>query len=426
MSKLLINGEKKLIGEVKIQGSKNSALPILAACIMSEDICVLKNCPSLLDIYVSIEILEHLGCKVKFEDSVLTVDSRNVHKHDVPEKLMRKMRSSIIFLGALVSRVGKAKLSFPGGCALGARPIDLHLDNLKHMGIEIYENHGFISCKVNKKLTDCKITLSFPSVGATENLILAAVKSEGIVQIINPAREPEIFDLINFLNKCGAKIKISEENNIIIHGIKKLHGTEHGIIPDRIVATTYMSAVAITGGSVLIKNINHKDLDSIISVFTESGCSVIIENNNLYLKAPRKLNSNKSLRTMPYPGFPTDAQAIIMAMNTVSDGTSIFIENIFENRYKHVSELARLGADIKIEGKVAIVKGVKKLSGANVKSTDLRGAASLAVAGLNAEGQTIISDIYHLDRGYENFEQNLRNLGANISRLHLKILSQNK
>ena len=417
MPKLVIEGAKQLNGEIKIQGSKNSVLPILAATIICNDECIIHNCPDLLDVHTSIEILKYLGCKIKFEKSTLIVDPRNINKSDISENLMRKMRSSIIFLGALLSKSGKAKLSFPGGCELGPRPIDLHLDGLRQMGFIIYENHGYIECKSRYKISGCNITLSFPSVGATENLILASVKSSGTTVINNVAREPEICDLINFLNKCGAKIKGAGESTLFIEGVESLGSTTHSIIPDRIVATTYMSAAAITGGSLLLKNISVKELDSIIPIFEETGCLINKKSDSeLYIEAPSRLYPNKLIRTMPYPGFPTDSQPLIMAMTSVADGTSVFVENIFENRYKHVGELLRLGADIKIEGKVAIVEGVKRLSGANVKSTDLRGAASLVISALAAEGITTISDIYHIDRGYESIEENLKSLGANIQR----------
>ena len=417
MPKLVIEGAKQLNGEIKIQGSKNSVLPILAATIICDDECIINNCPDLLDVYTSIEILKYLGCKIKFENSTLTVDPRSINRSDIPEYLMRKMRSSIIFLGALLSKSGNAKLSLPGGCELGPRPIDLHLDGLRQMGFIIYENHGYIECMSKYKLPGCNITLSFPSVGATENLILASVKSSGVTVINNVAREPEICDLINFLNKCGAKIKGAGESTLLIEGVESLHSAQHSIIPDRIVATTYMSAAAITGGTLLLKNVSVKELDSVIPIFEEAGCLINKKSESqLYIEAPSRLYPNKLIRTMPYPGFPTDSQPLIMAMASVANGTSVFVENIFENRYKHVGELLRLGADIKIEGKVAIVEGVKRLSGANVTSTDLRGAAALVISGLAAEGITTISDVHHIDRGYESIEKNLKSLGANIER----------
>lgn len=416
MSKLIIKGGNKLQGEISIHGAKNSALPILAATILCKGETTVHNCPQLSDVQATIKILEYLGCKVKKEGTTIIVNSSNIINSDVPETLMHEMRSSIIFLGALLARCKKTKLSFPGGCELGPRPIDLHISSLKKLGVKFEEEHGFLKCAVKNKLKGNKITLSFPSVGATENVLLAAVTAKGQTIITNAAREPEIVDLANFLISCGAKIKGAGSDNIYIEGVPELHECEHSVIPDRIAATTFMSAVAITQGEALIKKINPKHLWSILPIFEESGCKLSIFEDSIKIKTDNKLKSLSTIRTMPYPGFPTDVQAPIMAMSTVAQGTSIFVENIFQNRYKHVCELNRLGAKISVEGKVAIVYGVDNLSGAVTKCTDLRGGAALVIAGLIAEGKTEILDIKHIDRGYERIEDALSNLGAQIKR----------
>ncbi|MCL2311452.1 MAG: UDP-N-acetylglucosamine 1-carboxyvinyltransferase [Firmicutes bacterium] len=402
MQKLIINGPCGVKGETYIQGAKNSVLPILAATILVKGESIIKNCPDILDVHTSLEILNYLGCKTNFTNFTITVNSENISKHDIPEFLMRKMRSSIIFLGALISRTGHAKLTLPGGCELGPRPIDMHISSLRQLGVFIEESHGEINCKIKRKLVGTNITLTFPSVGTTENIMLAAASCAGQTIINNAAREPEIVDLAAFMNKLGAKIYGAGGNQIIIDGSQKFTQTEHTIIPDRIVATTLMATAAATGSSIILKKIDPSLLYSSISIFEEAGCYIqIIDKNILKITSPEKLQSVKKIRTMPYPGFPTDNQAPVMAMLATAYGTSIFVETIFESRFKHICELSRLGAKIKTEGNVAIVEGTSKLSGANVKATDLRGAAALLVAGLAAEGQTTISDLEHFLRGYE-------------------------
>lgn len=418
VSELVIEGSRRLDGEINLQGAKNSILPILASCIMCKGECIIHNCPHISDVDVTIKVLNYLGCKTFFENGTIIVDSSNACKNDIPDFLMREMRSSIIFLGALVSLTGKANLSLPGGCELGPRPIDLHIDGLRQMGLNIVETHGVLKCDTVSGLRGCSIALSFPSVGATENLILAAVLAKGTTVITNAAKEPEIMDLINFLNKCGAKISCFEGSTITIEGVDRLYPTEYTIISDRIVAITYMAASAVTAGKLVLKNVLEETISSAIPIFEEAGCIIKVSKNEniLKLEAPARPYFNRLIRTMPYPGFPTDAQAPVMAMTAIADGRSMFVENIFSNRYKHVGELLRLGADIKVEDKVAIVDGVKRLSGAKVKAMDLRGAASLVVAGLSAEGKTIITNLKHLDRGYEKIEENLCNMGASVKR----------
>ena len=417
MSLLLIDGNKKLSGEISIQGSKNSVLPILAATVLCQEKCILHNCPDILDVDFSIKILQYLGGKITRSNSSLIVDMSSIKRCDIPNFLMKEMRSSIIFLGAILSRVNKAKLTLPGGCQLGPRPIDFHLRAFEKMGVEILTQEEILNCQAKKGLTGEKIELPFPSVGATENILLASVKSSGTTIIKNAAKEPEIVDLANFLNVCGAKIKGAGTSEIIVDGVEKLHGAEYTVIPDRIVAATFMSAVAITGGEALFKNVNHEHLSGIIPAFEECGCKMDFCEKTLSLKAPRELNPIKEIITGPYPDFPTDAQALLMAVTTVSRGKSLFVEKVFQQRYKHVGELLKLGADIEIDGKNAAVNGVGSLHSAKLCATDLRGAASLVIAALKAEGTSEISNLRHLDRGYEKLEENLRALGAKIKRV---------
>ncbi len=416
MSKLIVQGGHRLAGSIPVHGAKNSALPLLSATLLGTTPSVLHNCPRLSDVDTSIKILSHLGCKVTQEGSNVTVDASSAGQYEIPDNLMREMRSSVVFLGAIVARQGKARISFPGGCELGPRPIDLHLKALRKLGLIIEEDHGYLNCHVGKGLKGCPINLSFPSVGATENIMLASATADGTTVITNAAREPEIYDLADFLNQCGARISGAGESTIRIDGVPKLHGAEHTVIADRITATTYMAAAAVTGGDLLLEKVIPDHLQPVIPVFEEAGCHIKTQGDQLHIAAPDRLKAVKNIRTLPYPGFPTDSQAIVMAMSTLAEGTSVFVENIFESRYKHVGELLRLGAHIKVEGKVAIVEGVDHLSGAPVEAADLRGAAALVVAGLAAQGTTQITGLHHLDRGYEMIEQRLSGVGAVIKR----------
>lgn len=417
MSKLLVTGHHKLSGEVEVQGAKNSALPILAATILTKGENVIFNCPCLSDIDASSRILRYLGCEVKRTDHTLIIKSDDIDRYDIPDELMRKTRSSIVFLGAVLARTGRAKISFPGGCEIGLRPIDMHLKALREMGAVIKEKHGYLDCNAPYGLTGTKIALSFPSVGATEDIMIAACLADGTTTITNAAREPEISDLADYLNKCGAKIYGAGEGVIVIDGVASLSGTHHTIIPDRIVATTLMSCSAVTGSEIVLKGVICSHLNSVIPVFEEAGCKILCHNGEMKLTSPEKLESMKLIRTMPYPGFPTDAQALLLAMSCVCNGTTVFIENIFENRYRHTSELIRMGASIKTEGKVAVVEGVNNLYGASVEATDLRGAAALVIAGLCADAQSEISGVKYLERGYENLELTLSALGADIKKI---------
>lgn len=416
MGKFIINGGKKLDGRIDLQGSKNSALPILSACVAVDGISVIHNCPDLTDVSAAIKILECIGCKVKREGGTVTVDSTVVNRFDIPDNLMREMRSSIVFLGALISRFGAACVSSPGGCEIGLRPIDLHLSALRRMNVRIDETGGLLECKADG-LHGANINLSFPSVGATENIMLAAVGASGETVITNAAREPEIVDLADFLNSCGAMICGAGESVIRIKPCKKLSSCEHTVIPDRIVASTFMACVASAGGKALIDGVCREHLVPVIPVFEAAGCDITFGKNDLMIKSPKRLSRVKSVATMPYPGFPTDSQAIIMSMLAKSRGTSVISERIFENRFRHVPELVKMGADIRVEdGRVAVIEGVKKLYGANVTSCDLRGGCALAVAALGAEGKTVVDEIHHIDRGCEALETSLSQLGAEIKR----------
>lgn len=417
MSKLMVQGGKRLCGELTVHGAKNSALPLLAASLLGDSPSIIHNCPELSDVDSSIHILEWLGCRVKREGNTVIVDSSSIDRYDIPDNLMREMRSSVVFLGAIAAKCGRARISFPGGCELGPRPIDLHLTALRQMGLAIDEGHGELDCSAPEGLTGTEIALSFPSVGATENIMLAASTAKGTTIILNAAREPEISDLADFLNGCGARINGAGEGTIRIDGVSRLTGTEHTVIPDRICAVTYMAAAAVTQGNICLRGIIPAHLGPVLSLFSEAGCDLSVSGRDLRITAPKRLHSLKTVRTMPYPGFPTDAQAPVMSMTALAEGTSVFVENIFESRYKHVGELLRLGAHIKVEGKVAVVEGVSRLSGAPVEATDLRGGAAMVVAGLAADGVTEITGLHHLDRGYEHIEETLRAVGAQLERI---------
>ncbi len=417
LSRLVINGLKRLKGEAAVQGSKNSALPILAATLLSGDESILHNCPNLSDVSGSVNILRYLGCEVEFCNGTLICSSRGLNRNHIPNSLMREMRSSIIFLGALLARTGSASMCFPGGCEIGPRPIDLHLKALSELGVEIHDDHGVFRCNVPNGLFGAKIALSFPSVGATENVMICASMAEGTTVITNAAREPEICDLADYLNSCGANISGAGEGTIVIEGVKTLRGVSHTIIPDRIVAATLLAGCASTGGRIRLNRLIPSHLGAVLSIFEESGCEVSVQGSSIVFDSPHRLSAPKIVRTMPYPGFPTDAQAPIMAMTAKSKGTTLFVENIFENRYLHVGGLLQMGANIKVEGKVAVSQGVDCLHGAEVEAMDLRGAAALIVAGLGAEGKTTLDGVKYLDRGYENIEAVLTSLGGDVKRI---------
>lgn len=416
MEKLIITGNQPLEGEIAVHGSKNAVLPILAATLLIKGETVLHNVPDLTDVSASISILEYLGAKITREKDTLIIDSYDIFNNDIPEEMMREMRSSIIFLGSLLARCREAILCQPGGCDIGVRPIDLHLSSFRKLGAQVSENGNCIFCRASR-LHGAKIVLSFPSVGATENVMIASVLAKGKTTIINAAREPEISDLANFLNSCGAKIFGAGEGTIEIEGVDTLYPSSHTIIPDRIVAATYMSAAAVLADELVIKKIRPSHLVPVIPVFNEMGCKIYLSGNDLKLVSPRKIKRVKNIKTMPYPGFPTDCQSVLMASLIKANGTTVFNESVFESRYKHISELKRFGADITVNDRIAVVNGVKNLYAANVYSTDLRGGAALVIAALAAEGTSTVGDIYHIDRGYEKIEKCFNSIGARIKRI---------
>ncbi|MBR2742671.1 MAG: UDP-N-acetylglucosamine 1-carboxyvinyltransferase [Clostridia bacterium] len=411
----IIEGGRRLSGEIEIQGAKNSVLPILAAAVLCEGKCVIHKCPRLSDVDSAVAILEHLGCKVNRLDTSVEVDASVIERSHIPARLMRRMRSSVIFLGALLGRTGEADAAYPGGCELGPRPIDLHLGALSQMGAVITEEYGHIICKSGAAKETC-IDLSFPSVGATENIMLFAARGRARVTIINAAREPEIADLGEFLNKAGARVRGAGTGVITIEGSLRLSGCEHTVISDRIAAATYMCAAAATGGEITINGADPAHLGSIAAAMKQSGCRIALGERAVSIEAPKEIRPVKLIRTMPYPGFPTDAQAILMAYLTRARGVSVFIENIFESRYRHADELVSMGADISVNGRVCVVSGVGELTGARVRACDLRGGAALAVAALSARGTSEIYNISHIERGYERFDEVLSSLGAQIMR----------
>ncbi len=415
LSSLLIEGGNRIDGEFVLQGAKNAVLPILAATVLNGGKNVVYNCPDLSDVSSTVEVLENLGCTVHRRGNVLDVDSSGMNSFTIPEFLMRKMRSSIIFLGAIIARCKRACVSMPGGCEIGQRPIDLHLKALRSLGIRITESHGYINCTADK-LTGADIHLDFPSVGATENIMLAACMADGTTTIENAAREPEIIDLQNFLNRMGAKISGGGGNVIRIDGVERLYGVEHTIIPDRIAAGTYLVCAAATKGQLVLNNADITHMGAILNLLSDMGCRVYREKSRIALKCDKRPLAAASVKTMPYPGFPTDIQSPFMALAAIADGTSIFVENIFENRFQHVDELVRMGADIRIDGRCAVIVGTDKLTGANVVAKDLRGGAALVAAGLAADGTTIIENTQFIDRGYEHIEKYLAMCGADITR----------
>ena len=416
MNTYLIRGGKELNGSIRIHGAKNSVLPILAATIISGGESIIHNCPDLTDVDASLRILRHLGCSVKWDGDTITVDSSTLSRCDIPDNLMHEMRSSVIFLGAILARTGHAAMTYPGGCELGERPIDLHLKALRELGADIEESEGHIICN-SAQLVGREIQLELPSVGATENVMLAACVAQGRTVIKNAAREPEIEDLSEFLKSMGAEIYGAGSSEIVIDGVSKLGNAEHVVIADRIVAATFLCCTAAAGGDINILGVEPRRFQTVTNVLSESGCNISVRDTEIRLKRMGSLKSVERIVTQPYPGFPTDAQAPVMAVLLKADGISVVEENIFDNRFKHATEMMKMGAKIKINGKIAEIKGVEKLHGADVTATDLRGGAALVAAALSAEGESIIRDIAHIDRGYHYLEDSLRILGADIIRV---------
>lgn len=416
MDKMSVSGGHKLKGEVRASGAKNAALPILFASLLVEGKHVFHNVPQLADIDSTAELLEHLGCKTKMEGNTFTVVVPASLGSEAPYDLVRKMRASILCLGPLVAVNGEARVSLPGGCAIGTRPIDLHLEGLKTLGAEITLDAGYVIGKA-KRLKGAPVLFEAPTVGGTENILMAATLAEGRTVIENAAKEPEVVDLANYLNKMGAKITGAGTSIITIDGVNKLKPSEHSIIPDRIEVGTLLIAAAITGGEVTVTACEPKDLEALLSKLKESGFSITTKENSISLHSPKEWQG-VDITTAPHPGFPTDLQAQFMALMTQAVGTSVITETIFENRFMHVQELVRLGADITPKTRVAVVRGTpKQIKGAPVMATDLRASACLVLSGLAAEGETVVGRIYHLDRGYENIEQKLNKMGARVKRI---------
>ena len=412
MSKFIIQGGKKLEGEIKISGSKNAALPIIAATILNSGTTTLYNVPNIQDVNTMFEILKKIGATIKRKNNKIIINTNKIHTYEIPDDLMRQMRSSVILAGALLGKYHKARFSCPGGCDIGSRPIDLHLKGFEKLGVEIKEEYGEICCN-SEKIIGTQIHLDFPSVGATENIILASCLGEGITIITNAAREPEIEDMIKYLNKMGAKIIGAGTDKIEITGVKRLSEVSYNIMPDRIEAGTYLAAGAITGGDIRLINVNPSHIEPILNKLDEVNCKLDISNNEIEIIAPKRVKAT-DIKTMPYPGFPTDMQSIFGALLITAKGTSVITENIFESRYKYSQELIRMGAKINIEGRIAIIKGTKRIQGTNVIATDLRGGASLVIAGLYAKGITQVDNIHYILRGYENMEEKLKKIGAKI------------
>ncbi len=416
--KLIISGGRKLEGEITVQGAKNSVLPLLSASVLAHGESILHNCPQLTDVDAACRILTQLGCRCIRSGNTVCVDASVVSGYEIADNLMREMRSSIMFLGSILGRTGRCRLTFPGGCELGARPIDLHISAMRQMGAVITEEHGYLDFAAAGGLHGAKITLSFPSVGATENIILAAATANGVTEIHNAAREPEICDLADFLCKCGAKINGAGGSVIVIEGVQSLDAAEHSVIPDRIAAGTYLCCAAATGGELILGRCCAADMMSFLTVLESMGCRAYsYGDGKMYFSRKSKLTAPPMIRTMPYPGFPTDIQAPIMAVTTLAEGTSVFVETIFDSRYRHVPELIRLGAQIKAEGRVAVVEGVKRLTGAKLCAAELRGGAALVTAALAAEGVSELTGLCYIDRGYEGLEKVLRCVGADIKRI---------
>lgn len=412
MPRIRVKKSGPLKGSINIDGAKNAVLPIIAATLLANDKCILKSVPNLRDVHVISDLLRHLGAKVEYKDNTLTVDSSTINTYEAPYELVKKMRASFLVMGPLLARFNHTKISMPGGCAIGTRPIDLHLKGFKALGAKVNIDHGFVEAKTDH-LKGSKLYLDFPSVGATQNIMMAAVLADGVTTIENAAEEPEIVDLANFLNEMGASVRGAGTNTIKITGVKKLKGTEHTIIPDRIEASTYMVAAAMTKGDITLNNVIIDHLKPVIAKLTEAGAEVIEGENSIRVIGPETIRPI-DVKTLPHPGFPTDVQAQFMAMLTVADGTGVVIETVFENRFMHVTEFNRMGANIKIDGRSAVVNGVDSLVGADVTATDLRAGAALILCGLIAEGTTNINEIYHIQRGYVDIDKKFRALGGDV------------
>lgn len=415
MEKYIIEGGRPLNGEVEIQSAKNAVLPLLAAAVLTEQKVVIHKCPRITDVLNMVQILCELGFKTHFQGEELEIDGADAANHEIPAALAKEMRSSVFMLGSVIARFGKARIAYPGGCDIGLRPIDLHLSGLRRLGVKISEDGGYIDCKC-EKLCGAEIVLDCPSVGATENIMLAAVKAKGRTVIRNAAKEPEIVDLAGFLNRMGAKVEGAGGAVISVEGVAKLKGVEYTPISDRIEAGTFLIASAMCGGELLLKNTDADNIASLIHKLCEISCKIHAEDDKIYIRSEGRL-SPKLVETSPYPGFPTDLQAQMTALACICEGSTVIVENLFETRFKHIPELIRMGADITVRGRSAFIRGVKTLKGADVFAGDLRGGAALTLAAISAEGLSSVSDLSHIDRGYSGFEYKLRRIGARIRRI---------
>lgn len=416
MDKFIIEGGGRLCGTAEIQSAKNSVLPLLAASVLTDEQVTIRDVPPISDVENMLRILSELGCKIERKKDAVSIDGRNAVSHEIPARLTKELRSSVFMLGSVLTRFRRAKISYPGGCDIGLRPIDLHLFGLRRLGVRISEENGYISCEADK-IEGADIMLDFPSVGATENIILAAVKAEGTTIVRNAAKEPEIVDLQNFLNAMGGKVSGAGSATVRIDGVKKLRGTEYVPLKDRIEAGTFLIAAATCGGEIQINGVSEENIAALLHKLRENGCKIYSKSDRIILKSDGRLRAANLVETMPFPGFPTDMQAQYVALSATARGTTLVVENLFETRYKYAGELKRMGADVTVRGRSAIVRGVEKLHGARVSAGDLRGGAALVIAALGAEGQSVVSDLYHVDRGYARFQEKLSALGAKIVRV---------
>ena len=416
MSKYIIRGGESLCGELTIKGAKNSVLTLLAACVLVDGTVTLHDCPHIADVNAMCAILEKLGCRIKRDGDDVTVDGSGISSGKIPSGLASELRSSVFLLGPLLSRLKKAKVAYPGGCDIGLRPIDIHLTGLRELGVRIVEKHGYIDCDSSRARAS-EVMLDLPSVGATENLMMTCVFLEGTSVIRNCAKEPEIVDLQNFLNAMGAKVSGAGTGVIRVNGVKRLFGVEYTPIPDRIVAGTYLIGAAMCGGELTLNNVNPEHISSLIAKLPKSTCKITCARDKINIICKGRCESIPKVETTYYPGFPTDLQTQILTLQTVSDGTSVIVENIFETRFKTVPQLLKMGADVTVKGRTAVVRGVPFLTGAEVGATDLRGGASLVLAGMCAQGETVVDNVFHIDRGYENLAEILPPLGVKIKRI---------
>lgn len=416
MDKYIIHGGEELCGRVRVHSAKNAVLPLLAASVLTDEEVVLRQIPPINDVENMLRILTEVGCVVKRQRDGAVIDSANACSYEIPARLTKELRSSVFMLGSVLTRFHRAKISYPGGCDIGLRPIDLHLSGLKRLGVKIIEADGYIHCEADT-LKGAEVLLDFPSVGATENIMLAAVKAEGVTVIRNAAKEPEIMDLQRFLNGMGARVRGAGGGTIVIEGVKRLHGIDYTPIGDRIEAGTYLIAAATCGGEIEVEGASAENIAALLHKLRENGCKIHTKNDKIVLRSDGRLKAVNLVETMPFPGFPTDMQAQYSALCCIAKGSTLVVENLFETRYRYAAELKRMGADITVRGRAALIRGVERLHGASVTASDLRGGAALVIAALKAEGQSSVVDISHIDRGYAELEGKLRALGARMKRV---------